>query len=124
MDACMKDLVVILKAIADESRFRIVNLLLTNDLCVGALARRLGISNAAVSQHLQVLRKAGLVTGEKRGYWTHYSVRRRLLREVAGALVEAADRPVSDETPCQRASFQDTDRTGRQVITGKKGEHL
>lgn len=72
----MKEFIAILRALADETRFKILNLLLTHDLCVGGLAHRLEISKAAISQHLQVLRKAGLVKGEKRGCWTHYSVER------------------------------------------------
>ena len=82
----MSDLVLTLKALADESRFRIINLLLTHDLCVGALAGHLNISKAAVSQHLQILRKAGLVSGEKRGYWTHYRVDRSAILQIAEAL--------------------------------------
>jgi len=76
----------VFKMLSDETRFELVNLLLTHDLCVGALARRLGISEAAVSQHLKQLREAGLVKGEKRGYWTHYMVERNVLTDLAGAL--------------------------------------
>jgi len=76
----------ILKALADETRFKLVNLLLTHDLCVGALARHLKISEAAVSQHLRYLREAGLVRGEKRGYWTHYTVEKERLHELAEQL--------------------------------------
>jgi ArsR family transcriptional regulator len=110
----MKNITAVLKALADKTRFRIVNLLLTNDLCVGALASRLEISEAAVSQHLQVLRKAQLVAGEKRGYWTHYTVQRGLLHEVAAALSEAADRTICVEAVCPRASFQNTTIPGRK----------
>ena len=66
-----------LKALADEKRLKILRMLLNSDLCVGALANHLGVSKPAVSQHLQILRKAGLVKGEKRGYWTHYKVDRQ-----------------------------------------------
>ncbi|MGI6038077.1 MAG: ArsR/SmtB family transcription factor [Limnochordia bacterium] len=76
----------ILKALADDTRYRLLKLLLSHDFCVGALARKLGISKSAVSQHLKVLREAGLVKGEKRGYYTHYSVERNLLRETAEKL--------------------------------------
>ncbi|NPV81782.1 MAG: winged helix-turn-helix transcriptional regulator [Firmicutes bacterium] len=93
-----------LKALADETRFRIVNLLLTHDYCVGALARRLGISEAAVSQHLQILRKTGLIKGEKRGYWTHYSVERDVLRQIANDLQSMAAQPVQYEYVCRRES--------------------
>jgi len=75
-----------LKLLADETRFKIIELLLKQDLCVGALAKRLGISDAAVSQHLQLLRKGGLLKGEKRGYWTHYAVEKEGLEQAAEQL--------------------------------------
>ena len=77
-----------LKALADETRLNIISLLLTHDFCVGMLAKRLGISEAAVSQHLQVLRKVGLVKGEKRGYYTHYCVDRGVLRKAAEKIMD------------------------------------
>ena len=76
----------VLKALSDENRLKIIDLLLKNDFCVGALSRKLGISEAAVSQHLKVLRNAGLVMGDKRGYYTHYDVNRAFLEEVAQAV--------------------------------------
>ena len=72
-----------LKALADEKRLKILRILLNTDLCVGALAKHLGISKPAVSQHLRILRKAELVKGEKRGYWTHYMVDRQALSAIA-----------------------------------------
>lgn len=68
------DLLPALKALAHETRLRMVELLLSHNLCVRALASCLQISEAAASQHLRILRKAGLVKGEKQGYWTHYAV--------------------------------------------------
>jgi len=59
-------------ALAAESRVRIVQLLSKHVLCVNALARLTGISAGAVSQHLRVLRQAGLVEPERRGYFVHY----------------------------------------------------
>lgn len=79
-----------LKALGDEKRFMIVSLLLEFDLCVEALAVRLGISKSAVSQHLKILRDAGFVRGEKRGYFTHYSVNREQLIRISGQLNEMA----------------------------------
>ena len=77
-----------LKSLADETRYKLVKLLLTHDLCVGALAQHLKISEAAVSQHLKQLREAGIVKGEKRGYWTHYMVEKNRLNEMAELLRE------------------------------------
>lgn len=64
----MKNIAQKFKILGDANRFKIISLLLGHDLCVGALAQHLRISKPAISQHLQVLRKAGLVRGEKRGY--------------------------------------------------------
>ncbi|WP_035162474.1 ArsR/SmtB family transcription factor [Caloranaerobacter azorensis] len=80
----------VLKAISDEKRFNIINLLLQHNFCVRALAKRLNLSEAAISQHLKVLREAGLVKGEKKGYYTHYAVNRDILYELSESLKEMA----------------------------------
>lgn len=74
------------KTMGDEKRFHILNLLQEGNLCVGALARILNITKPAVSQHLKLLREAGLVKGEKVGYWTHYQVEKEALQETIQAL--------------------------------------
>ncbi|MDI6705656.1 MAG: metalloregulator ArsR/SmtB family transcription factor [Bacillota bacterium] len=98
----MIDFTIMLKALADKTRFQIVNLLLTHDFCVGALAHRLGVSKAAVSQHLKVLREAGLVNGEKRGYWTHYSVDKNVLMQMADEMRNMANKPVDTKSVCRK----------------------
>ncbi len=67
------------KALAVESRVRIVRLLRERPLCVNALAARLGVTSAAVSQHLRVLANAGLVRGRRRGYYVHYEINKAAL---------------------------------------------
>jgi DNA-binding transcriptional ArsR family regulator len=91
-----------LKALADEKRLKILGMLLGSDLCVGALAKHLSISKPAVSQHLRILRKTGLVRGEKRGYWTHYMVDRRALVQIAEALIELSTKQKPSGTICWR----------------------
>jgi DNA-binding transcriptional ArsR family regulator len=96
------ELVSAFKALSDESRFNLVNLLLTHDFCVGALAHHLKVSEAAVSQHLKQLREVGLVKGEKRGYWTHYLVDKVKLNELAEALRNLTKLPPCPEGLCAR----------------------
>jgi ArsR family transcriptional regulator, arsenate/arsenite/antimonite-responsive transcriptional repressor len=79
----MPELFDIMKSLGDKTRYNLLKLLLQHDLCVGALAKRLDISESAVSQHLKSLRNIGIVKGDKRGYFTHYYVDRDLLREAA-----------------------------------------
>jgi DNA-binding transcriptional ArsR family regulator len=75
----MTALITVLKAISSEPRLRILQLLKGRVLCVNAITSRLGITQSAVSQHLRVLKGAGLVKSEKRGYWMHYSVNEKAL---------------------------------------------
>ena len=61
------------KALSDPTRFKIFLLLNSRILCVNGIVNFLQISQPAVSQHLKILREAGLVKVEKKGYWVHYS---------------------------------------------------
>jgi DNA-binding transcriptional ArsR family regulator len=61
---------------------------------VNALAYRLGVTQSAVSQHLKVLKSAGMVNGEKRGYRVHYFVSKEGLKsclELATAILDVDD---------------------------------
>jgi DNA-binding transcriptional ArsR family regulator len=61
------------QALSAGTRVRILSLLGKDGaLCVGALAAKLGVTQGAISQHLRVLKEAGLVTPERRGYFIHY----------------------------------------------------
>ncbi|NLC03350.1 MAG: winged helix-turn-helix transcriptional regulator [Tissierellia bacterium] len=84
------DLLVILKALADKTRLKIIELLLKHDYCVRALSRKLGLSEAAISQHLKILREADLLVGEKKGYYMHYKVDRDVLHRFASKIDELA----------------------------------
>lgn len=61
-------------ALGSDTRVRILRELSEHPLCVGALAMRLDLTQSAISQHLTVLRNAGLVASDKRGSYVHYSL--------------------------------------------------
>ena len=88
------------KALADDNRIQILQLLLTHEYCVRSLSRKLNITESAVSQHLKILREAGFLYGEKRGHFTHYRVDRQALRNLAESLNMLADmEEISSEEP-------------------------
>jgi len=80
----------ILKAMADDTRFRILILLLQHNYCVRALSRKLELSESAISQHIKVLREAGLLIGVKKGYYMHYDVDRSTLHKLSSKIEELA----------------------------------
>jgi DNA-binding transcriptional ArsR family regulator len=63
-----------MKALGDETRLRIVRLLLGSRLGVGQIAEAVGLTPYNVSKHLRILREAGLVESEKRRQQRLYSV--------------------------------------------------
>lgn len=88
-------------ALADPTRLRLLGLLLrqsgTNALCVNALARSLGVSQPAVSQHLRVLKDVGLVRGERMGFRVHYFVDPDGLKKARDLATEALSLPEEEE---------------------------
>lgn len=91
MSAEPKEVARLLKVLSVETRVRIVQLLKGRALCVNALAARLTVTQGAVSQHLRIMRDAGLVIDEKRGYFVHYRLNEETLaswREQTGKLLD------------------------------------
>ena len=74
------------RALSDPARIRILAMLASRHLCVCEVVAVLGLSQPTVSQHLAILKDAGLVRDESRGRWSHYRLspadvdRKRLVR--------------------------------------------
>ena len=77
-----------MKALCEPSRCRIVTLLSQRAYCVSALATMLDLSAPAVSQHLRVLRDAGIVYCEKYGYHTHYLLDKEKIAQIADSILD------------------------------------
>jgi len=70
----MSEAVKLFKALADETRLRILNLLCRRELCVCQIVEVLAVGQSKVSRHLAHLRHAGLVTDRREGLWMYYSL--------------------------------------------------
>jgi len=81
----------VLKVLSVPARVRIAQLLKGRALCVNALAAQLDITQGAVSQHLRLMRDAGFVADEKRGYYVHYRLNEKTLDAWQEAIVELLD---------------------------------
>ena len=71
----MKSLVPFFRALADETRLRIVMLLLHGELCVCDLMAILDSPQSKLSRHLAYLKHSGIVSGRREGVWMHYSLK-------------------------------------------------
>jgi DNA-binding transcriptional ArsR family regulator len=77
------------KALAVETRVRILELLKTQGpLGAKEIGRLTGITAAAASQHLKILKQAGLVRSERQGYWIPYAVNPEVLEKYRQLLTE------------------------------------
>lgn len=93
----------VLRALAEPVRWRIVEALASEELCVCHLAADLDIDQPSVSHHLRVLRDAGLVEGERYRYWTYYRLRPAAIAAVAERLEAVAagvPQPGATRRPC------------------------
>lgn len=70
----MKNALKYLKIMADEARLKIIMMLSRQDMCVCDIMNSLGMSQPAVSHHLRILKKGGLIRDEKDGRWIFYSL--------------------------------------------------
>lgn len=72
----------VLEAVADPHRRRILELVRSEELPAGVIAEHFDISRPAVSQHLRVLKAAGLVSDRRTGTFRYYRARPEGLREL------------------------------------------
>ena len=70
------------KALSDPTRRRILELLRAGDLSVGQIAEQFDISKPSISNHLGILRSAGLVSSERQGQSIVYHLNMTVLQEV------------------------------------------
>lgn len=88
MNYSEKDIVKIAKALADENRLRILELLRDGEKCACVLLEDLNVTQPTLSHHMKILCDAGIVTGRKEGKWVHYSMDEKGTKNATGALSE------------------------------------
>ncbi len=107
-----------LKALADESRLKLIGLLANREMTVGELAQQLRLKEPTVSHHLARLQELGLVRMRSQGTAHHYQIRSEVLHRLSREIL----------TPPQMASIADEvegERWERKVLrTYFEGDRL
>lgn len=83
----------IYKALADESRLRLLNVLSRGPFSVQELTAILGVGQSTVSHHLKVLQSAGIASSEREGTWAFYSMAPSLngAQKIVSACIESLE---------------------------------
>ena len=100
---------IVAKAMAHEHRLELLELVAQGERSVEALAERSALSIANASQHLQHLRRAGLVTARRQGKFVLYSLTDDTVLTMVAAMQKVAERNVGEVERILRSYFQERD---------------
>lgn len=118
----MQDLIKLMKALSDETRLRILNILLEKECCVCEIMQVMNISQSRASRNLRILQDAGLLKARRYGTWIVYSIDRDTANRYSASLVRLLeDTPVAGEIPAQdREGLKYAVRTGLECVKRSK----
>ncbi|MBA7692831.1 Arsenic resistance transcriptional regulator ArsR1 [subsurface metagenome] len=95
----MQDFIKVMKALSDETRLRILNVLLVKDCCVCEIMQALDISQSRASRNLGILQDAGFLRERRDGLWIVYSMDWETANRYASSLTKLlGDLPISNES--------------------------
>lgn len=112
----MNDVVLFGRALADQTRVRILAALLKTELCVCELADAMEMSQSTLSTHLQTLRQAGVLVAERRHRWITYSI-----EPGAKPALEAVLNHHAEALTADRRGRRDAERIERRLALRENG---
>jgi ArsR family transcriptional regulator len=117
----MRELLKATKALSDETRLRILNLLLERECCVCEVMQALGISETRASRNLRLLYDAGFLKLRRDGLWSLYSLNQDDSPEYFAELVQAVKRALAgnQEASQDRERLKAAERIGPACVQKK-----
>ena len=114
----MRELTKLFKALSDETRIRILKVLMERDCCVCEVMQALNISQSRASRNLGILADAGFVKSRRDGLWIIYSIDEQMVNSHAASLTEMLRSSlVNDEIILQdRERLSHAERTGPRAM--------
>jgi|SRR5690554_1146829 len=96
MEYTYAEFVPAIKALSDETRLKIIDLLSCDQMCACDILELVHISQSTLSYHMKILTECGLINGEKDGSWMRYSIN----KEKADFLLSFLNKLVEDKEEC------------------------
>jgi ArsR family transcriptional regulator len=112
----MRDFAKLFKALSDETRIRILKVLLERECCVCEVMQALDISQSRASRNLGMLEDAGFVRSRRDGLWIVYSVDEQKMNSYAAPLIELLRGSLVNE----EIILQDRERLSHAVRVGPR----
>ena len=76
----------VIKALADENRLSILDLLKDGELCAAAILENLGIGQSTLSHHMKILCESEVVVSRKKSRWVYYKINDEIIDKLIGLL--------------------------------------
>ena len=86
----------IFKALCDENRVRIIELLQSGEKCACMLLEELNVTQPTLSHHMKILCDSGFVESRRDGKWTHYSLSSKGIENAKDILIKLTADKLSD----------------------------
>ena len=115
----MRGLVKSFKVLSDETRLRVINLLLERECCVCEVMQALDVSQSRASRNLGILEDAGFVRSRRDGLWIVYSVEEQRMKSYTAPLIGLLRNSLVNE----EIILQDRERLSQAVRVGPKAIH-
>jgi ArsR family transcriptional regulator len=78
--------VLIMKSLTDETRLKIIIMLMQGELCACRILEDFSITQPTLSHHMKILKKSGLVNSRRDGKWTKYTINRQQIKDIGNFL--------------------------------------
>lgn len=98
----LKEQIILFKALSDPNRVRILKILQRKELCVCEITELLKLAASTVSQHLNLLKSAGLILETKSGRWVNYSINVQTQDPVAASILSLLHLWFNDDETIQK----------------------
>jgi ArsR family transcriptional regulator, arsenate/arsenite/antimonite-responsive transcriptional repressor len=91
------DYITVIKALSDETRLEITDMLSGGELCACKILEEFDITQPTLSYHMKILTESGIVAGRREGAWMHYSLNRecvKALMDFLNALIKPKEQQI------------------------------
>lgn len=114
----MRYLIKAVKSLSDETRLRILRLLMERECCVCEIMQALGISQTRASRNLGILKDAGFIKSRRNGLWSLYSIDKEGMKKNFSELVEVVGKALegNEVVSLDRERLQRAERVGPSCV--------
>jgi ArsR family transcriptional regulator len=115
----MRELIQVLKAVADKNRIRIIKMLEKKKMCVCELSAVLEITQPSVSKHLSILNHAGIIKGERNSQWIDYSLCTEKINQYTSVIQDMIKNWLNNDLVIEN-DLRETKKLCREYLCKKK----